>query len=276
MSASEPDCEVLKLLYDAELCEKELALRAGELQQLAIIEFKGEPDYATRAVDLFGAVAAPTTDAVPHMVERIKQLEAHYALLTARRAEQLDYDVKVAEFEATVQAALELTSFPVPTLDTADDLLAIQSQGEAQVDGLTPPPEGASGAARVHAAELILTWREIFPAISQRAAEAEGAQGAALQQERLLRECLALKLLWAEWEARNKRLLSPDAPATSADPEDVRLKAELALATILDGAACQRAQLRALLASFPAETARPAARRSPRRPTCRRRRRCST
>ena len=52
--------------------------------------------------------------------------------LARRRAKRLEIETQLAQFESTVEAALEVTSFPTPTLDTAERLASLQREGDAQ------------------------------------------------------------------------------------------------------------------------------------------------
>ena len=106
--------------------------------------------------------------------------------------------------------ALELVSFPVMTIDTADHLAALLARGDREVEELERDcPDGASAASRAEAAELIASWREISPAISLRAAECEGTHRAAMDEARLLAECATLTAGFRLWERRTAMLLLP-------------------------------------------------------------------
>ena len=51
-----------------------------------------------------------------------------------------------------------------------------------QAEGLRVPPEHASDEAKPAAAELLISWREISPALALRAAECEGSHRAAVDE----------------------------------------------------------------------------------------------
>ena len=115
-----------------------------------------------------------------------------------------------------------------------------------------PAPEGASDLSRAEAKELLISWREISPALSLRAAECEGAHRAAMDEARLLAECASLKTAFILWERRTGGLLTPDASVKVVDAEGMRAAAELASAQLPVGEALieRAAQLRVLLKSY--------------------------
>ena len=251
----DPECDVLTMLYDAQRVEVDLELKQAEAAQLAALveRLKGEPEYAKRAMELFASVGPAVHDAVPHMHARVAELEKHKAELARRRAERLAYDAKVAQFEATVDRAIELTAFPVPSVDTAEQLSHLLAEGNAQAEGLErPAPEGASDEAKGEAADLLLTWREIVPAINLRTAECESDSRASVEQAQLLAECAALNLAYRGWERRTNKLLTPDSSLKSVDSDHARARAELASAQIPTGEALlsRQRKLRAQLRSY--------------------------
>ena len=167
---------------------------------------------------------------------------------------------------------------PVATLDTSDDLLAIQSQGEAQVDGLQPPPDGASTAAKVAAAELILTCARDLPGDLAARRRGRGRAGrrapAGAPAPRVPRPQAPLGRVGGAQQAAAQPRRVGDvgrprgrAPQGGARARDDPRRREARRA---------RAQLRALLASLPAETAGAPSGVDGRRAgrPCRRRRRC--
>ena len=255
----DPECETIGLLHDARRCEHDAAIRAKEAAQLAVLveRLKTEPEYASRAMELFAAVGQPTTGAEAQMAARVKALEEHQKWLQARRAERLAHENDVAAFEATVDRAIELTAFPVPTVDTSEQLTELLRAGNVQARGLEkPPPQGATAASKAEAEDLLISWREIQPAISLRTSECEGNSRDAVEQARLLAECAALGRAYRAWEGRTRRLLTPDPSRKAADAETLRAQAEAASAQLPEGEShLERAKrLRAQLRKFDDES----------------------
>ena len=254
-SHCEPDCDVLTMLYDAQRVDADLAMKQREVAQLALLaeRLKDEPEYASRAAELFAAVGPSVTNAVPHMKDRVKELEEHKAWLAKRRAERLEYDNKVAEFESTVDRAIELTAFPVPTIDTAEHLSNLLKEGNAQADASRRP------RPRAHRNKP----RQRRPIYSSRGAtscqlskcvqpSARVTLAASVEQARLLAECAALARAYRIWDSRTNRLLTLDPSRKAAEADDMRTQAELAAAQLPEGEAHleKSRRLRAQLRSY--------------------------
>lgn len=182
------------------------------------------------------------------MKERIAVLRGEQERLARLRTERLAFGASVAAFESTVESAIELTAFPLGSVDTPDYVEAVMRTGAAQAEALAPP-EGATDEARALAAALLQTWNEIARGLALRAAECEGSLRTSTEEARVHAECVALGHAYRAWEARMTRLLTPDASLSVANASAVTLGVDMATAQLPQGDMyLQRAaQLRALL-----------------------------
>ncbi len=132
--------ETANLLRAAEKSRDELPAQQAHLQRLAVIvqHLARDPAYAERAADLFATVSPVTRlgeqahGRVEMLRSEIKRREKHRLHKNLPRSHSFhgdgdfdDYQIKVLAFAGTVAYATELTSFPVPTLDSAEEIGAL-------------------------------------------------------------------------------------------------------------------------------------------------------
>lgn len=247
---------MLKLLFEAQLAEGQLKVKAVEAGRLAIIvkALEGVPEYGARAAELYETVGPQIAAAEAPLAARIAALQEELTrkgiavLPTGRRADRLAFAIQTNQFECSVTTALEVTSFPCHSLDTSERLAALQALGDGQCDACVQPPEGATAEDREEAAQLVEQWRGTSAALSLRVAACEGQQRSEIEATQLHDECALLAARWAAWEQRCSVLLTPESSRKVADAKDVGALADLAAAQLPEGMALasEAARLRAL------------------------------
>ena len=137
---------------------------------------------------------------------------------------------------------MELTGFPLPGIDSAEEISALQGEGKAQAEALVPAPEGATAEQRAAADELMLMWLDVQPPLSRRAVDCVVAAGASLTEKKLHDEYASLATKFDAWHGRSLSLLTLSADAHAVGAADVLKAVELAEAQLAEGEAhCRRA-----------------------------------
>ena len=234
---SDPDCDTLLKLYQAQRVEHDLHDRQDELARLEALgdHMKGEPEHKASS-ELLAEVTPAVQNSLPHMQARVKALEDQQTLLAKRRANRLNYGIQVSDFESTVNTAIELCLYPVPEVDTPKAVRDLINLGDGQADELEKPaPDGAGTDDKGEAAYLVMIWRHVLPALLMRSSDADGTAPLTMEHARLLAECAALNRDFHGWENKASALVGPEA--FQKDPAGQQKAAELAFASLPEGEA---------------------------------------
>ena len=234
---------MLALLADAEALAAEAGLRAAAHAALLPLaaRLEGDAELFPRASEaLFRVASVPSAGS--QLAARIGRLKDELARQRRLAAERATFAAQLAAFEASVAKAMELTGFPLPGIDSAEEISALQAEGKAQAEALVPAPEGATAEQRAAADELMLMWLDVQPPLSRRAVDCVVAAGASLTEKKLHDEYASLATKFDAWHGRSLSLLTLSADAHAVGAADVLKAVELAEAQLAEGEAhCRRA-----------------------------------
>ena len=91
----------------------------------------------------------------------------------------------MAAFQLSVDQAIEVSNFPITTLDTKHVIERLLSVGTQRYEALEKPPEGATQEAISLSEKLKQEWQESLATLRLRAAEAEQAHKASVMGQPL-------------------------------------------------------------------------------------------
>ena len=205
---------IVEGIYAELLLEKRVV---ESLTKLADTLSMQEPDYTARAKG-----ALDTTNGVSSMGEMLKgKLERLKEELARQRRlahEKVLYATRVASFALVVEDAVELTAFPIPSIDTVKTIKDLTATGTAQGDELMPAPEGADPSSIERAEFLKVKWTQLLSMLSMKAAEYESVRRASISAGPLQSEQASTTMMFNAWYERCTDLLLIEAAPADATP----------------------------------------------------------
>ena len=187
-----------------------------KLTALGEVLVADQPEYTARAAGALDSVKGVPVlvDVLKSKVEKLKEELARQRKLAQ---EKVVYAGAVAAFSASVDEAIELTSFPIPSIDTIKLIEDLMASGSKQLDGLFPSPEGAGPGSVAEAEDLKSKWTDLLSMLSMKMAEYTNKQRAKISGDPLQEEQASVTLMFNAWYDRctNLLLIEPvDQPAS--------------------------------------------------------------
>jgi len=230
--------EVGTLLRSAQLVSAELEMQCEAVARLKPIaeRLRADAEFGARATDAITQVIVVTSLAEP-MRTRIGTLKAALERQKRLTAERLAFAVATSQLECCLAHGIELTGFPVDTIDTAEALSIVLESGNRHSAALLPAPEGAEPKAVQRAEAAVAGWQEVAAALPARSTACEAARRAALHANKLHTEYETASGAFDEWFTRSMSLLMLPAGAPAVGAKDVQRAVEIARAQLAEGQA---------------------------------------
>ena len=249
-STASSEGEAAQWLSEAQSAHAEATLQkvaVDELSALASTLTSMQPEYAARAKEAMDGVAS-VPGMVPILASKVERLRLELTRQRRLNQERLVFGAGVAAFQMSLDMAVEVTSFPISSLDTKDVIERLLAVGSQRVEAIDRAPEGATPETVATSERQKQEWQELMPTLRLRAAEAEQAHKAAVAGAPLHIERESAHADFVSWYGRCLSILvikpetAPPANASGAHVAraDLERAVAVAQAQVLEGDAHTR------------------------------------
>ena len=230
-STSENEGQAIQWLAEAQSTYAEAAVQKTVVDELTALAAKLNAMNSEYAARIKGAMEGVSSvpGMVPVLASKVERLRAEVSRQKKLSQERLTFGAAVAAFQLSVDQAIEVSNFPITTLDTKHVIERLLSVGTQRYEALEKPPEGATQEAISLSEKLKQEWQESLATLRLRAAEAEQAHKASVMGQPLHEERVKASSDFTSWYSRCVAILvitpettvpvKPDAHVAKADLE---------------------------------------------------------